>query len=72
MKPLDAAGKKKVLDKVDELSEQALRVLAIATANLGKSPFNPEADTGVKFAKIVDGLTLCGLCARPSTPSATA
>ena len=64
VKPLDAAGKKKVLDKVDELSEQALRVLAIATRPLGKSlPFNPEADTDVKFAKIVDGLTLCGLCA---------
>ena len=64
VKPLDAAGKKKVLDKVDELSEQALRVLAIATRPLGKSlPFNLEADTDVKFAKIVDGLTLCGLCA---------
>ena len=64
VKPLDAAGKKAVLDKVDELSEQALRVLAVATRNVGaKLPFDSEADTDVKFAKIVDGLTLCGLCA---------
>ena len=64
VKPLDAAGKKAVLDKVDELSEQALRVLAVATRNIGgKLPFDSEADTDVKFAKIVDGLTLCGLCA---------
>ena len=53
-----------MLDKVDELSEQALRVLAVATRNIGgKLPFDSEADTDVKFAKIVDGLTLCGLCA---------
>ena len=64
VKPLDAAGKKRVLDKVDELSEQALRVLAIATRPMGKTlPFNMDADTDVKFDKIVDGLTLCGLCA---------
>ena len=64
VKPLDAAGKKQVLDKVDELSEQALRVLAIATRPLGKTlPFNLDADTDIKFDKIVDGLTLCGLCA---------
>ena len=64
VKPFDAAGKKRVLDKVDELSEQALRVLAIATRPLGKTlPFNIDADTDIKFDKIVDGLTLCGLCA---------
>jgi magnesium-transporting ATPase (P-type) len=65
LKPLDASGKKKILDKVDDLSEQALRVLAVATRPLGKTlPFNvEESDTDVKFNKIVDGLTLCGLCA---------
>ena len=62
VKPLDAAGKKAVLDKVDELTEQALRVLAVATRNIGGQLFDSEADTDVKFAKIVDGL-LFGLCA---------
>ena len=63
-KPLDAAAKKAVLDKVDELSEQALRVLAISTKNLGaKLPFGEDADTDVKFDKIATGLTFCGLCA---------
>ena len=71
VKPLDAAGKKAVLDKVDELSEQALRVLAVATRNIGGKLFDSEADTDVKFAKIVDGLTFA-VSALPSTPSATA
>jgi Ca2+-transporting ATPase len=64
IKPLDAAGKAAISAKVDDLSSQALRVLAIATKTFGKTlPFNDDSDTDEKFAKIVDGLTLCGLCA---------
>ena len=64
IKPLDAAGKAAINDKVDHLSSQALRVLAVATKNLGPAlPFEAETETDEKFAKIVDGLTLCGLCA---------
>ena len=39
--PLDDAAKKAFMDKVDELSEQALRVLAIACVHVGKDlPFD--------------------------------
>jgi len=71
--PLDAETKKKFMDKVDELSEQALRVLAIACNHLGKElPFDSEEETDAKFGKVLGatctltgrvGLTLCGLCA---------
>jgi len=56
--------KKSINDKVDELSEQALRVLAIAYKPLGTSlPYYEDDETDVKFGKIVHGITLCGLCA---------
>merc|ERR1712195_378442 len=51
--------------KVDALSSQALRVLAIATRrNVPFAAFGAEGlDTDDKFKNIVTGLTLCGLCA---------
>ena len=64
VKPLDAKGKEAINKKVDDLSSQALRVLAVATKNIGnKLPYSEDADGDVKFGKLVDGLTLCGLCA---------
>ena len=60
----DEAAKAEFTAKVDELSSQALRVLAIATKDLGaKLPYGEEEETDAKFDKIVNGLTLCGLCA---------
>jgi magnesium-transporting ATPase (P-type) len=62
--PFDEAAKAEFTAKVDELSSQALRVLAIATKDLGASlPYGEEEETDTKFGKIVGGLTLCGLCA---------
>jgi len=64
IKHLDAATKQAYMDKVDDLSSQALRVLAVATIGLGsRLPFNEEADTDEKFGLVVKGLTLCGMCA---------
>jgi len=52
------------VDKVDDLSNQALRVLAIASRDLGRSlPFYDDDESDAKFGKMVHGLTLCGLCA---------
>merc|ERR1711865_184056 len=53
------------MKKVDALSSQALRVLAIATRrNVPFAAFGAEGlDTDDKFKNIVTGLTLCGLCA---------
>jgi P-type Ca2+ transporter type 2C len=63
--PFTDEEKKKVLAKVDELSEQALRVLAVATRILDDShTFDGDMDdTDIMFDKIVDDLTMCGLCA---------
>ena len=64
VKNLQESDKKQIMDKVDELSEKALRVLAVATRPLGESlPFDDEAAVDAKFTKIVNGLTFCGLCA---------
>ena len=62
---LTDAVRKAYMDKVDELSCQALRVLAVATRKLGSdhASFDPELDTDDKFTNIVKGLTLCGLVA---------
>merc|ERR1719378_1766112 len=61
---LDADTKKRFMNKVDELSSRALRVLAVAVRNCGGYlPYYEDADVDAKFAKMVDGLTLCGLCA---------
>lgn len=61
---LDADTKKRFMNKVDELSSRALRVLAVATRNFnGYLPYYEDSDVDAKFAKMVDGLTLCGLCA---------
>ena len=52
--PLDDAAKQAFMDKVDELSEQALRVLAIACVHVGKDlPFDSEDETDVKFGKLL-------------------
>ena len=52
--PLDDAAKKAFMDKVDELSEQALRVLAIACVHVGKDlPFDAEDETDAKFGKLL-------------------
>jgi len=50
--------------KVDELSDRALRVLAVASKPLGSSlPYYEEDETDAKFAKMATDLTLCGMCA---------
>ena len=52
--PLDDAAKQAFMDKVDELSEQALRVLAIACVHVGKDlPFDAEDETDAKFGKLL-------------------
>ena len=52
--PLDDAAKQAFMDKVDELSEQALRVLAIACVHVGKDlPFDSEDETDAKFGKLL-------------------
>lgn len=62
--PLDEQGKAEVLSKVDELSSQALRVLAIAFRPIGTLlPFDCDAEADEKFSAIVYGLTFCGLTA---------
>ena len=61
---LDSATKKRFMDKVDELSSRALRVLAVAFKSCGSYlPYSEDADTDARFSSIVHGLTLCGLCA---------
>ena len=62
--PLDAAAKQGFMDKVDELSEQAMRVLAVATVKIGPAlPYGDDEDTDAKFAKLVKDCTFCGMCA---------
>ena len=62
--PLFAAASQGFMDKVDELSEQALRVLAVATVKIGPVlPYGDDEDTDAKFAKLVKDCTFCGLCA---------
>ena len=63
VKPLTKEVGDAFMAKVDELSEQALRVLAIASCNFDELPYDAEAETDEKFAKIVGGLTFCGMCA---------
>lgn len=61
---LDGETKKRIMAKVDELSSRALRVLAVATRNFGGYlPYYEDSDVDAKFAKMTDGLTLCGLVA---------
>ena len=62
--PLFAAASQGFMDKVDELSEQALRVLAVATVKIGPVlPYGDDEDTDAKFAKLVKDCTFCGMCA---------
>jgi magnesium-transporting ATPase (P-type) len=68
VQPMDDAVKKQYMDKVDELSSQALRVLAVATKPLGPSlPWSAEEEedieTDEKFKRLTNELTLAGLCA---------
>lgn len=64
IQPLDKGSKQAFMDKVDELSSRALRVLAVASVNIGESlPFDADDEMDVKFGKIVKDLTLCGMCA---------
>lgn len=61
---LDGDTKKRIMAKVDDLSSRALRVLAVATRNFGGYlPYYEDSDVDTKFDKMVEGLTLCGLCA---------
>jgi len=60
--PATAELKKKVLDKVDELSSQALRVLAVAMRPLPEKVPLPE-DVDQKFDLLVKDLVLVGLVA---------
>ena len=68
--PLCAADKAAALARVDALSSQALRVLAIAARPIKQMPFDPSDDqldmsTDAKFDSLVrrPGLTLLGLVA---------
>mmetsp|Transcript_2245 Transcript_2245/g.3149 ORF Transcript_2245/g.3149 Transcript_2245/m.3149 type:complete len:1159 (+) Transcript_2245:386-3862(+) len=68
--PLTAEDKENVLKKVDELSCQALRVLAVAARVMDEMPFDPkdkniEMTTDQKFVSIVKqpNLVLLGLVA---------
>ena len=64
IQPMEDSDKLAFLDKVDELSSRALRVLAVATRPLGRSlPLDEDTKPEELFSTIVDGLTLCGLCA---------
>jgi len=66
VEPLTQAMKEKTLAKVDELSEQALRVLAIAYSPLATLPYD-EADEDLsaddKFMALKKDLVLAGLVA---------
>ena len=64
LEPFTAQRKKEVLDKVDELSSQALRVLAIAVRPLeSELPYGEEAEIEEKFDVLVKDITLLGLVA---------
>jgi magnesium-transporting ATPase (P-type) len=62
--PLDEANKKRLYDKVDELSGQALRVLAISCRPLEKLPYADDAEVEDKLTAVLDGgLQFIGLVA---------
>ena len=65
LKTLTEADKAGILLKVDELSSQALRVLAIAVKPLRSPelPYDEDGEVEDKFAAIVEDLTLLGLVA---------
>eukprot|EP00929_Paragymnodinium_shiwhaense_P042834 TRINITY_DN22100_c0_g2_i1.p1 TRINITY_DN22100_c0_g2~~TRINITY_DN22100_c0_g2_i1.p1 ORF type:complete len:933 (-),score=307.14 TRINITY_DN22100_c0_g2_i1:521-3319(-) len=63
---MTAEKKRQILDVVDEYSEQALRVLAIAMRPLESAPFafeDEEISSDEKFARLKKDLTLVGLVA---------
>jgi len=63
---LDEANKKIYMDKVDELSSCAFRVLAIASKPFATAPIEKEGSDGAsRFAAIAGNADLCllGLCA---------
>ncbi|KAK3281704.1 hypothetical protein CYMTET_10524 [Cymbomonas tetramitiformis] len=68
--PMDESARAAVMERVDSLSEQALRVLAVAYAPLAELPFNPDpedADQALspdeRFNLLARDLTFCGLVA---------
>jgi len=64
IKPLDEAGKELVMQSVDDLSSQALRVLAVAIRPLEKLPFDESCDeVEEKFEALSKPLILMGLMA---------
>merc|ERR1712232_319376 len=63
---MTAEAKKKILEVVDEYSEQALRVLAIAARPMSQLPYNADDDdvaSDQKFALCRQNRTLVGLVA---------
>jgi potassium/sodium efflux P-type ATPase len=64
VQPLDEAGKAHVMNAVDDLSSQALRVLAVAIRPLDKLPYSEDCDdVEEKFAALSKPLILMGLMA---------
>eukprot|EP00445_Apocalathium_hangoei_P004070 CAMPEP_0203847722 /NCGR_PEP_ID=MMETSP0359-20131031/5172_1 /ASSEMBLY_ACC=CAM_ASM_000338 /TAXON_ID=268821 /ORGANISM="Scrippsiella Hangoei, Strain SHTV-5" /LENGTH=1090 /DNA_ID=CAMNT_0050763217 /DNA_START=48 /DNA_END=3320 /DNA_ORIENTATION=- len=65
-KPMTDADKQDILSVVDQYSERALRVLAVATKAMPKLPFDPNNDdlsTDQKFQACRNNLCLVGLVA---------
>ena len=62
--PLDEANKKRLYEKVDELSGQALRVLAISCRPLDELPYADDGEVEDKLTAVLDGgLQFIGLVA---------
>merc|ERR1719473_771163 len=69
-KPLDAETKAKIMGTIDDLSSQALRVLAVAISVHEKLPYDEKADLASeeKFAFLRKDLQLLGLFASMDPP----
>lgn len=64
MVPLSDTQRKQIMDAVDNLSSQALRVLAVAIQPLSNLPYAPDCDDADdKFASLSHPLVLLGLVA---------
>ncbi|KAL7685735.1 putative P-type ATPase, HAD superfamily, P-type ATPase, transmembrane domain superfamily [Plasmopara halstedii] len=66
---MNESDRTKILEAVDTLSSQALRVLAVAVRPLQKMPFsNDEEDIEVKFSRLSSPLIFVGLVASMDPP----
>ncbi len=68
-KPLDAESRRAILDEAERMSNQALRVLAVARRDLGRrSRSMPPPDAGQSSIDIEDRLTFLGLVGMVDPP----